>query len=179
MTSSILWCSAITRGSSASARGTSLVQAWLRSMVTASGSNLWGIRLRISATLLSAPFRYLMVMLYLASAATHWCPMASRLGVVIAYMRGLLSVCTVKGLYRRYFLNWLVMAHLRARNSNFDEWYFFSPPFNSWLAYATGWYLPLSCCWESMAPRPHEEASVSRGRASGSQQRQAPGLSYI
>ena len=32
------------------------------------------------------------------------------------------------------FPNWSVTAHLRARNSNFDEWYFFSPPFSSWLA---------------------------------------------
>ena len=35
------------------------------------------------AILLLAPFRYSMVILYLASAATHQCPMTSRLGVVI------------------------------------------------------------------------------------------------
>ena len=42
-----------------------------------------GDRLIMSVTLLSAPLRYSMVMSYLAMVATHWCPVASRLGVVI------------------------------------------------------------------------------------------------
>ena len=45
MTSSlILWCSSITRGSSASAWETSLFWAWLSRMVTVSGSNHSGTR---------------------------------------------------------------------------------------------------------------------------------------
>ena len=31
------------------------------------------------------------------------------------------------------FFELVVTTHLRARNSNFEEWYFFSPPFNSRL----------------------------------------------
>ena len=41
------------------------------------------------------------------------------------------------------------------------EWYLGSPPFNSRLAKATGWYCPSSDSWRSMAPNPSFEASVS------------------
>ena len=112
MTSSLIfWCYSITHGSSAYTQGTSLFWVWLSNKVTVSGSSRSGTWLIISVTLLSASFRYSMVMSYPAIMATHQCPIASKLGVVITYVSRLLSVLMVNGLYQRYSLNWLVMAH--------------------------------------------------------------------
>ena len=66
----------------------------------------------------------------------------------------LLSIHTVKGWYCRYLQNCSVTTHLRARNSSLEEWYLGSPPFNSRLAKATGWYCPSSDSWRSMVPSP-------------------------
>ena len=54
-----------------------------------------GTWLGASAAALSDPFWYSSLNSYNASAPTQWCPVASRLGVVNTYVRGLLSVYTV------------------------------------------------------------------------------------
>ena len=77
------------------------------------------------------------------------------------YINGLLSVHTVNGWYWKYSQDCSVKAHLRAKNSSFEEWYFGSPPFSSQLANATGWNWLSSDSCKSMAPSPSFEASVS------------------
>ena len=64
---------------------------------TMSGSCHTGTQLSTSAAVLSDPFWYSRLNSYDASAPTHQCPVASRLGVVNMYVRGLLSVCTING----------------------------------------------------------------------------------
>ena len=64
---------------------------------TVSGSCHTGTQLSTSAAALSDPFWYSRLNSYDVSAPTHWCPVASRLGVVNTYVRGLLSVRTVNG----------------------------------------------------------------------------------
>ena len=124
-------------------------------------SSLVSILLSTSTTQLSAPHRYSNLKLNPAKAETQRCPVASKFGVVSMYMSGLLSVHMVKGWYIKYSLNCCVTAHLRVRNSNFDEWQLASLPCRVWLAYATGWYFPSSCTCCSMAPKPYLDASVS------------------
>ena len=62
-------------------------------------SGLWhtGTQLSTSAAVLSNPFWYSKLNLYDASAPTHQCPVASSLGVVNTYVRGLLSIRTING----------------------------------------------------------------------------------
>ena len=79
-----------------------------------------GTLLRASAAPFSDPFWYSRVKSYEASIPTHRCPVASRLGIVIMYVSGLLSICTVKGPYAKYSLKCLVMLHLKARNSSLE-----------------------------------------------------------
>ena len=129
-------CSCMSLGSSVSALGTMGSLEWLSNSRTESVSNssLSSTRLSASATLLSAPQRYSMVKLNPARDATQQCPTVSKLGVDIMYVRGLLSVFTRNSWYCRYSRNCSVITHLRARNSNLDEWYLSSPPFKPRLA---------------------------------------------
>ena len=68
------------------------------------------IQLSTSATVLSHPFWYSTWKLNFARAATHQWPVASKLEVVIIYVRGLLSVLTKKGWYNKYSLKCSMMA---------------------------------------------------------------------
>ena len=81
-----------------------------------------GPRLRASAAPLSAPFWYTKVNAKEASVPTHLCPVASRLGVVRIYVRGLLSMQTTNGAYAKYSLKCSVMLHFSVRNSSFELW---------------------------------------------------------
>ena len=72
-----------------------------RTACTASGSRWVVTQLKASATVLSCPFWYSNQKSYLARAPAHQCPVASKLGVVKMYVKGLLSVFTRKGWYRR------------------------------------------------------------------------------
>ena len=75
-----------------------------------------GTLLRASAAPFSHPLWYSRVKSNEASTPSHRCPVMSKLGVVITYISGLLSICTVKGVYTRYSLKCLVMLHFKARN---------------------------------------------------------------
>ena len=122
---SCLACSCMSLGSSVSALGNIRLLEWLSNSQTESLSNssLSPTRLSASATLLSAPQRYSMVKLNPARDATQQWPTASKLGVDIMYIRGLLSVFMRNGWYCRYSRNCSVIGHLRVRNSNLDQWY--------------------------------------------------------
>ena len=129
-------CSCMSLGSSVLALGIIRSLVWLSNSQTesVSSSSLSPTQLSALATLLSALQRYSMVKLNPARDATQRCPTASRSGVDITQVRGLLSVLMRNGWYCRYLRNCLVIAHLRARNSNLDEWYLSFPPFKPWLA---------------------------------------------
>ena len=87
-------------------------------MACMASSSKWVITwLKASATALSHPFWYSNQKSYLARALTHWCPVASKLGVVMMYVKGLLSVFTRKGWHSRYSLKCSVTAHFNTRNS--------------------------------------------------------------
>ena len=79
------------------------------------------IWLSTSATVLSRPFWYSNWKSNFARAPTHWWLVASKLGVVIIYVKGLLSVLTRKGWYNKYSLKFSKMAYFNARNSSFVE----------------------------------------------------------
>ena len=109
--------------------GLSLSAHWDMPMATpsktacmASGGRRVVTRLIASATAWSHPFWYSCQKSYLAKALTQRCPVASRLGVDIMYVKGLLSLLTRKGWYSRYSLKCSVMAHFSAKNSSFVEW---------------------------------------------------------
>ena len=85
---------------------------------TASGSRQVVIWLRASATILSHPFWYSNWKLNLTRAPTHQWPLASKLGVVLIYVKGLLSVLTKKGQYSNYSLKCSMMAHFSTRNDS-------------------------------------------------------------
>ena len=89
---------------------------------TASGPRWVVIWLSMSAMVLSHPFWYSNQKLNFARAPTHWWPVVSKLGVVIIYAKGLLSVLTRKGWYSNYSLKCSEMAHFSARNSSLVEW---------------------------------------------------------
>ena len=63
-----------------------------RTACTASSPRQVVIQLSASATALSHPFWYSNWKLNFTRAPTHWWPVASKLGVVIIYIKGLLSV---------------------------------------------------------------------------------------
>ena len=63
----------------------------------------------------AVPFWYSKVNSKEASAPTHLCPVASRLGVVRTYVRGLLSVQTTNGANAKYSLKCSVMLHFSKR----------------------------------------------------------------
>ena len=75
-----------------------------------------------SATVLSHPFWYSNQKLNFTRALTHWWPVASKLWVVIIYIKGLLSVLTKKGWFNKYSLKCSVMAHFNTRNSSLVQW---------------------------------------------------------
>ena len=119
---SIFWSPSTMAGTSPSALWVAPKVTPSRTDCTASGPRWVVIQLSTSATVLSHPFWYCNQKLNLTRAPTHQWPVASKLGVVIIYIRGLLSVLTKKGWYNKYSLKWSVMAHFSARNSSLVEW---------------------------------------------------------
>ena len=101
---SLSWSPLITAGSSPSALWEAPRVAPSRTACMASESRCVVIRLSASATALSHPFWYSNWKLNFARAPIHQWPVASKLGVVIMYVRGLLSVLTRKGWYNKYSL---------------------------------------------------------------------------
>ena len=71
--------------------------------------------LKVSVAALSHPFWYLILNVNLASDSTHWCLVASKLGVAMMYVNGLLLVLTMNGFQRRYSWNCSAIAHFRAK----------------------------------------------------------------
>ena len=69
-------------------------------MVSASSFDV--TQLRASVVTLSHPFWYSMLKVNLASDSTHQCWVASKLGVVMMYMSGFLSVQGINGFQSRY-----------------------------------------------------------------------------
>ena len=80
------------------------------------------IRLSMSASVLSCPFWYSNWKLNFTRDPTHWWSVASKLGVVIIYVKGLLSVLTKEGWYNKYSLKCFMTAHCNGRNSSLVEW---------------------------------------------------------
>ena len=105
------WSPLTTAGSSPSALWAAPKVAPSRTDCTASGPRRVAIWLSVSATVLSYPFWYSNWKLNFTRAPTHWWPVASKLGVVIIYVRGLLLVLTKKGWYNKHSLKCSVMAH--------------------------------------------------------------------
>ena len=81
-----------------------------------------GAQLRVSAAPFSGPFWYSRENSNEARVPTHLCLVASRLGVVRMYVKGLLSIFTIKGAYAKYSLKCSITLHLRVRNSSFKLW---------------------------------------------------------
>ena len=100
---------------------------------TASGSRWVVTQFKASAAALSHPFWYSSQKLYLARALTQQYLVASKLGVDMMYVNGLLLVLTRKGCYSRYSLKCSMMTHFNARNSSFVEKEFFSGVVSSQL----------------------------------------------
>ena len=89
-----------------------------RTDCTAFGPRQVVIQLSMSATVLSCPFWYSSWKLNFARAQTHRCPVASKFGVVIIYVKGLLSILTKRGWNNKVSLKCSMMAHFNARNSS-------------------------------------------------------------
>ena len=88
---------------------------------TVSGSRWVVTWLSAFTTVLSHPFWYSNSKLNHTRAPTHQWPIASRLGVIIMYVSGLLSILTRKDWQGRYSLKCSVTAHFSARNSSLVE----------------------------------------------------------
>ena len=111
---------------------------------------------------LPLPFLYSMLKVKLATDSTHWCWVASKLGVAMMQVSGLLSVLTMKGFQSKYSWNCSSITHFNAKNSCFMEWKLCSWIVRDQLEYATRQYWPSVCFWDSAAPNPKILASVSR-----------------
>ena len=94
----------------------------LRMHLTISGLRWVVIWLSASAMVFLHPFWYSNWMLNLTRPPTHLWPVASRLGVIIILVTGLLSVFTRKGWYSKYSLKCSVTTHISVRNSSLVEW---------------------------------------------------------
>ena len=94
---SMLWSPSTMAGSSPSALWAAPKATLSRTDCMASRVGWVVIQLSMSAMVLSCPFWYSNQKLHFARAPTHQWPVASKLGVVRIYVKGLLSVLTRKG----------------------------------------------------------------------------------